>query len=145
MTNAHQKIAVVVGVFQTASRLKTASESLRLNGITADDVVLLGTPGALDGNLNEVAGAFLSSSIHWKDVGVPEIGDPAVSILKRRAASFEEWMAAPLAERLAAHLVRGACLLFVSIPSIDQIGRISQILLRDSADSVQSHEFSPVF
>jgi hypothetical protein len=143
VTNVHQKVTVVVGVFQTASRLKTASESLRLNGITADDVVLLGSPGALDGNLNEVAGAFLSSSVHWKDVGVPEFGDAAVSILKRRAASFEEWMAAPLAGRLAAHLARGACLLFVLIPSIDQIGRVSEILLRDSADSVQSHEFWP--
>jgi hypothetical protein len=144
VTNAYQKVTVVVGVFQTASRLKSASESLQRNGITADDVVLLGSPGALDGNLNEAAGAFLSSSIHWMDVGVRECGDAAASILKRRAASFEEWMAPPLAGRLAAHLAGGACLLFVSISSIDQIGRISEILLRDSADSVQSHEFSPV-
>jgi hypothetical protein len=145
VTNARKKITVVVGVFQTASRLKSASESLRRNGIMADDVALLGSPGALDGNLSEAAGTFLGGSIHWRDVGVPEGGDAAANILKRRAASFEEWMAAPLAERLAAHLARGACLLFVSIPSIDQIGRISEILLRDSADSVQSHEFSPVF
>jgi hypothetical protein len=145
VTNAYQKVTVVVGVFQTASRLKSASESLRRNGVTADDVVLLGSPGALDGNLSEAAGAFLSSSIHWRGVRVPEGGEAAASILKRRAASFEEWIAAPLAERLAAHLARGACLLFVSIPTIDQIGRISEILLRDSADSVQSHEFLPVF
>ena len=143
MTNAHQKITIVVGVFQTASRLSSASESLRRNGVAADDVVLLGSPGALDGNLNEAAGTFLSSAIHWKRVGVPERGEAAVSILKHRAERFDEWMAAPLAERLAAHLARGACLLFVSIPSIDQIGRISEILLRDSSYSVQSHEFLP--
>lgn len=137
-----KKVRFVVGVFQSASGLMSVSEDLRSNGIAADDIVLLRSPGTLDSDLREAAGGILDGSIHWKDTTPPNGGAASVSVLKRQAASFEDWIAPPIARRLVDHLARGACLLFVSAPSSDHVRKIGEILLRDSADSVQSHEFS---
>lgn len=141
MSNCH-KIRFVVSVFHSELRLKSAIEDLRRIGVAASDIVLLGCPGALNGHLDDAAGKFLAGSVELVDGAGPDGHDQTAHSLKQQAADFENWIAAPFAQGLKNHITRGGCLLFVATPLSDVEYKVSEMLLRVSADSVQSHEFS---
>jgi hypothetical protein len=149
---------LAIGVFHEPERLKSAISDLFADNFAARDICLIGTRQAFDRLLPmpvgepgraQLAGQLQPLSPLADD---PEVvatsGDLLVSLLShaRWQVGANAPRSSPLQELLARsseHIGHGAIALLVSAPDPLWQHRSSRILLRHSAHTVQTHEFTP--
>jgi hypothetical protein len=149
---------LAIGVFHEPERLESAICDLFADNVDARDMCLVGTRQAFDRLLPasvaelgraQLAGQLQPLSPLAADPEVVATSGDLLSTLLRHA----EWQggtstlgSSPLQELLARssdHIGHGAIALLVSAPDPLLQHRSSRILLRHSAHTVQTHEFTP--
>lgn len=163
MDEADQTFRLASGVFYEAPKLGSAVADLQADGFTRRDMCLAGTREALGNIMQPAQSAFpaLSRSFDHRhvrplypltdNVEVVATGGLLLSkLLKevtRRQGEGElpsSWLLPDLFARFTDHLRQNAVALLVSATDSGQQHRSSRILLRHSAHTVQTHEFTPM-
>jgi hypothetical protein len=145
---------LTIGVFYEPQDLANAIAELQREGITTDELCLTGTPRAI-----ETFGEGKNSS--GKQIGKPAIVLPQLSGLELVATDgrllqtlldhagmsggatpTHGWLLPDLLGGVSEHLRSGAIALFVSASNLGLQRRASRILLRYTAHTLQTHEFS---
>lgn len=161
MTAADGKVRLAIGVFHELPRLDRAVTELAANGMGTDDICLVGTPEAF-----VAAGSQDSEDALPESFAVPALqlhnlgriaGDYELSassgallrtILRQAKWGRDDggpsagWLWPELCARLADHLRLGALVVIVNTPTFSLQRQCSRILLRHSAHTVQTHEFT---
>lgn len=153
---------LAIGVFHEPQRLESAITDLFADNFTSRDICLVGTRQAFDRLMPTSAGAAVSEPGRVFLTGqfqpLPPLAENQDVVatsgdLLRTLLSHAEWhdrartpRSSPLQELLARsseHIEHGAIALLVSAPDPLLQHRSSRILLRHSAHTVQTHEFTP--
>ena len=162
MDNADDTFRLASGVFYEPPRLGSVIADLHANGFKRRDMCLAGTRQALSGVLQPESPAFpmLGGSLDSGRVRslFPLLGDVEVvgtnGVLLRkllREATWTQgdrpltssWLLPDVFARFTDHVRQNAVVLLVSSADSGQQHRSCRILLRHSADTVQTHEFTP--
>jgi hypothetical protein len=166
MADQAATIRLAIAVFDEPQRLETAVADLCAAGVTKEGICLAGLPSAFDAAKQRVAGRTAGDPTkalmggHKQRVAGPKgdlelcatpgvllrtllasaaEGQRATTAMSRRGGS---WLLPDLCSRLTGHWRQGAIALFVSANSHAAQHRWSRVLLRHSAHTVQTHEFT---
>jgi hypothetical protein len=152
--DASKMFRFAVGVFYDTGNLASALTELG-NGAIVAETCMVGTPAAMHrlaasveevrtraGNLKALAPGLASFDLIVTDGRLLntllDYGKPAGD----GATAGHGWLLADLLGALAEHLRNGAIALFVSAPDFGRQRSASRVLLRHSAHTVQTHEFT---
>jgi hypothetical protein len=151
------------GVFYEPRKLGSAIAELHADGFTRRDMCLAGTREALGSVMQQTATPPLSligKALNYRQLRplYPLLDDVEVvatsgallrKLLKEAAWSGTEqeqsssWLLPDLFGRFTDHMRQSAIVLLVSAPDSNLQHRSSRTLLRHSAHTVQTHEFTP--
>ena len=154
MDDASNMFRFAVGVFYESSNLVSALNELG-NGAILAETCMVGTPSAMQDfaadseTVRSRAGEFkvLGSDLASFDL-VATDGQLLNTLLdygrppNDGVAPRHGWLLPDLFGGLAEHLRSGAVALFVSAPDFGRQRRASRVLLRHTAHTVQTHEFT---
>ncbi len=162
MDNADDTFRLASGVFYEPQGLGSVIADLHANGFKRRDMCLAGTRKALSGVMPPESPAFpmLGGSLDSGRVRslYPLLGDVEVvgtnGVLLRKLLKeatwtqgdrtlASSWLLPDVFARFTDHVRRNAVVLLVSSADSGQQHRSCRILLRHSADTVQTHEFTP--
>ena len=155
------KLRLAVGIFYEPPRLSRAIAELFAEGISAQDMCLVGMPSAFAaarqdaaaGDGGQVAGVLAAFQLH--NLGnlidgyqlSASSGALLRTLLKHAKWSKGDqrlntnWLWPELCARLTDHIRQGALVLIVGTPTFSSQHQCSRTLLRHSAHTVQTHEF----
>ena len=162
MGDASNSFRLAIGVFYEPVRLESAITELHADSLSAHELCLAGTRRAFE-TLEQTASSLPSTS--YKALVAKQLqplapliesaemvataGDLLRALLEhaktneRNSPFAKFWRLPEIFGSLTEELRDGAIALLVSAPDPDQQRRTSQILLRHSAHTVQTHEFTP--
>lgn len=163
MDDASNTFRLAIGVFYEAQRLASAMGELLADGVTAAELCLVGTRQAIEA-LAPIASAAavvgdgrgpaaaqvrpLAPHVNGLELFATD-GQLLCSLLEHTEASdsgssaTHNWLLPDLFGGLTDHLRGGALALLVSAADFGRQRRGSRILLRNTAHTVQTHEFTP--
>lgn len=155
------KLRLAVGIFYEPPRLSRAIAELFAEGISAQDMCVVGMPSAFAaarkseaaGDGEQVAGVLAAFQLH--NLGnlidgyqlSASSGALLRTLLKHAKWSKGDqrlntnWLWPELCARLTDHIRQGALVLIVGTPTFSSQHQCSRTLLRHSAHTVQTHEF----
>ena len=158
MDDASKMFRLTIGVFYEPQDLANAIAELQREGVTTDELCLTGTPCAIE-TFGE--GKNGSGNQSGNQIGKPAIVLPQLSGLELVATDgrllqtlldhagmsggatpTHGWLLPDLLGGVSEHLRSGAIALFVSASNLGLQRRASRILLRYTAHTLQTHEFS---
>ena len=161
MGDASNSFRLAIGVFYEPQRLESAIGELHADSLSTHELCLAGTRQALEA-LEQTASDSPSTGYKalFKNLQplaplienaemVATAGDLLRALLEhaktneRNSPFAKFWRLPEIFGGLTGELRDGAVALLVSAPDPDQQRRSSQILLRHSAHTVQTHEFTP--
>jgi hypothetical protein len=146
---------LAIGVFHEPERLDSAISDLFTDGFAAQDMCLVGTRPAFDhllpASVSELGRAQLASQLEPLADGAEVVatsGDLLSTLLgharwQRGTGARGSSPLQDLLTRSSDHIADGAIALLVRAPDPARQHRSSRILLRHSAHTVQTHEFTP--
>lgn len=162
MDDANNTFRLAIGVFYEAQRLASATEQLLADGVTAAEMCVVGTRQAIDAlapvastpsagdGLRGPSGQLRAIAPHVNGLElVATDGQLLRRLLEHTEASesgnpaAHNWLLPDLFGSLTDHLRAGAVALLVSASDFGLQRRGSRILLRNTAHTVQTHEFMP--
>ena len=162
MDGASNTFRLAIGVFYEAHKLASAIAELQADGIAAAQMcvagtreaigrIASGTPGRTDGQGDGPSGGELQALAPPVDdlELVATRGELLRTLLVHTQAaqsgnpSVHNWLLPDLLGGLTDHLRAGAIALLVSASDFGLQRRSSRILLRNTAHTVQTHEFTP--
>jgi hypothetical protein len=161
MDDADDTFRLASGVFYEPRALGSVVADLHANGFKRRDMCLAGTRPALSGVMQPESPAFpVLGSLEYGRVrplyplpgDVEVVGTNGVLLRKllREAAWTQgdraltsSWLLPDVFARFTDHVRQNAVVLLVSSADSGQQHRSCRILLRHSADTVQTHEFTP--
>jgi hypothetical protein len=156
MDDASNAFWLAIGVFYEAPRLANAIAELRADGTTSAQMCLVGIRQAIDALAPGCAGDELSAD--RPRVLAPRVNDLELvatdgqllrTLLEHTETqeggnpSTHGWLLPDLFGSLTEHLRAGAVALLVSASDFGLQRCSSRILLRNTAHTVQTHEFTP--
>jgi hypothetical protein len=163
MAEVDDTFRLASGVFYEAPKLGSAVADLLANGFTRRDMCLAGTRDAISGVMQPAGPAVpaLGGSLDYRRVRplYPLIDNVEVvatsgALLRKllKEATWSQgdreltssWLLPDLFARFTDHVRQNAVVLLVSAADSGQQHRSSRILLRHSAHTVQTHEFTPM-
>lgn len=162
MGEADDTFRLASGVFYEPPKLESAVADLHANGFTRRDMCLAGTREALSGIIRPGADfPVVGGTLDYRRVRplYPLVDNAEVvasnGILLRkllRQANWRlgerelssSWLLPDLFSRFSEHMRKNAVVLLVSAGDSNLQHRSSRILLKHSAHTVQTHEFTPM-
>jgi hypothetical protein len=160
MNQESSAFRLAIGVFYEPERLQRAIADLGADGVSEGQLCLVGTREAVDALRPRPARALPNGmgQLVGRLQALAPVGEHLAlfatdchllhGLLEHTAANragtgaAHSWHLPDLFAGLAGHLRAGAVVLLVGAPDIGAQRRISRILLRHSAHTVQTHEFA---
>jgi hypothetical protein len=163
MDDASNTFRLAIGVFYEAPRLASAIAELQADGVTAAQTCLAGIRQAIDALASGPASDGQGSEPSTDKLDKLRVLAPHVNGLELVAtdgqllhtllehveadqsgnSSAHSWLLPDLFGSLTDHLRAGAIALLVSASDFGRQRRSSRILLRNTAHTIQTHEFTP--
>jgi hypothetical protein len=163
MAEVGETFRLASGVFYQPQELESAIAELRADGFTRRDMCLAGTREALGSIAQQASGpepSLIGKTLDYRQLrplyplldNVEVVATSGVLLRKllkeadwrsRDQDLLSSWLLPDLFGRFTDHMRQNAIVLLVSAPDPGLQHRSSRILLRHSAHTVQTHEFTP--